>query len=92
MLHGVEVGAGVLQQGTKDEGEADSQVDVYGFDEAVGIREGGAGSHHQGGHRQDRSHSCKIRHHIIENVMALKKNVKVLGREMFFSFFLQILP
>lgn len=73
MLHGVEVGAGVLQQGAKDEGEADSQVDVYGFDEAVGIREGGAGSHHQGGHRQDRCHSCKIRHHNTENITALKK-------------------
>lgn len=46
MLHGVEMGAGILQQGTEDEGEADSQVDVDGFDEAVGIREGGAGSHH----------------------------------------------
>lgn len=46
MLHGVEVSTGILQQGTEDEGEADSQVDVDGFDEAVGIREGGAGSHH----------------------------------------------
>lgn len=73
MLYGVEVSTGILQQGTKDEGEADSQVDVYSFDEAVGIREGGAGPHHQGGHGQDRCHSCKIRHHTIENVMALKK-------------------
>lgn len=72
MLHGVEVGAGVLQQGAKNEGEADSQVDVYGFDEAVGIGEGGAGSHHQRGHRQDRCHSCKTRRHSIENVTALK--------------------
>lgn len=46
MLHGVEVGAGILQQGAEDEGEADSQVDVYSFDEAVGVGEGGAGSHH----------------------------------------------
>lgn len=73
VLRGVEVGAGVLQQGSKDEGEADPQVDVYGFDEAVSIREGGAGSHHQGGHRQDRCHSCKICLHIIKNVMAQRK-------------------
>lgn len=53
VLHGVEVSAGVLQQGAEDEGEADSQVNIYGFDEAVGVRQGGAGTHHQSGHSQD---------------------------------------
>lgn len=62
MLHGVEVGTGVLQQCAKDEGEADSQVNIYGLDEAVGIGQGSAGAHHQCGHCQDRCHSWKIDH------------------------------
>lgn len=60
MLHGVEVGAGVFQQRAEDEGKADSQVDIYGLDEAIGIWQGRAGPHHQGGHGQDCCNPYKI--------------------------------
>lgn len=58
VLHGVKVSTGVLQQCTKDEGEADAQVNIYGFDETVGIGQRSASAHHQSGHGQDCSHSC----------------------------------
>lgn len=64
VLHGVEVCAGVLQQCAEDEGEADSQVDIDGLDEAVGVGQGGAGAHHQRGHRQDSCDAWKIRHSV----------------------------
>ena len=60
VLHSVKVGAGVLQQCTKDEGEADAQVNIYGLNEAVGIGQRSAGAHHQSSHGQNCSHSCGI--------------------------------
>lgn len=62
VLHGAEVGTGVLQQRAKDEGETDSQVNVDGLDEAVGVGQGGAGAHHQRGHGQDSRHSWSKGH------------------------------
>lgn len=57
MSEGAEVGHGVLNERSKDEAEADSQVDVNGLDEAVGVGQRGPGSHHQSGHGQYRGHS-----------------------------------
>lgn len=57
MLHGIKMGAGVLQQGTEDEGKTDAQVDIYGLDETVGIGKGSAGTHHQSRHRQNSGHT-----------------------------------
>lgn len=53
VLHCVKVSAGVLQQSTKDECEADAQINIYGLDETVCIGQRCAGSHHQSGHCQD---------------------------------------
>lgn len=52
-----EVGHRVLDQCSKDEAEADAQVHVYGLNEAVGIGQRRAGTHHQCGHSQDRGHA-----------------------------------
>lgn len=40
------MGHGVLDEGAKDEAEADAQVNIDGLDEAVGVGQGGAGAHH----------------------------------------------
>lgn len=71
---GAEVCHGILNKCPKYEAEADSQVDIDGFDEAVGIGERRPGSHHQSGHGEDSGHSWftinahtgKERHHRLE--------------------------
>lgn len=56
---GAEVGHSVLNQCSKDKAEADSQVDINGLNEAVGIGQRSPGSHHQSGHGQYCGHSWK---------------------------------
>lgn len=75
VLHGVEVSTGILQQCTKDEGEADAQVNIYGLNEAVGIGKGGAGPHHQSGHCQYCSHPWRTDHRIVVIVSELVINL-----------------
>ena len=52
-----EVGHGVLDERPEDEAEADAQVHVDGLDEAIGVWQRGARTHHQGGHGQHRGDS-----------------------------------
>ncbi len=40
----------VFNQSAKDKAEADAQIHINGFDEAVGIGKRGPGSHHKGSH------------------------------------------
>lgn len=64
-----EVGHGVLNERSEDEAEADAQVNVNGFNEAVGIGQRRPGSHHQSGHGQHCGHPwMKERRHKVGNV------------------------
>lgn len=54
---GAEVGHGVFNERSKDEAEADSQVNIDGLNEAVGVGQRRPGSHHQRGHGQHCCHS-----------------------------------
>lgn len=60
---GAEVGHGVLNERSKDEAEADSQVNINGLNEAVGIGQRRPGSHHQSGHSQYCGHSWHNKTH-----------------------------
>lgn len=52
MCESAEVCHSILNERSKDETEADTQVDIYGLDEAVSIGQRCPGSHHQSGHGQ----------------------------------------
>lgn len=56
MTEGAEVGHSVLNERSKDKAEADSQVNINGLNEAIGIGQWRPGSHHQSGHGQDCGH------------------------------------
>lgn len=56
---GAEVSHGVLDERPEDEAEADSQVNINGLDEAVGIGQRRPSAHHQSGHGQDCGHSWR---------------------------------
>lgn len=54
---GAEVSHSILNERSENKAKADSQVDINGLDEAVGVGERGPGPHHKCGHGQHCGHS-----------------------------------